>query len=123
MRELSSLRSRIDKIDGEVLNLLKERVELAKEIGALKREKGLPIIDKGREEDVYARLSEKARVLGIAVSDVKSIFREIIRMCTAVQSLQMEETREKKAGSDLGACKSGKTPRAAFQGEVGAYSE
>jgi chorismate mutase len=114
VRELSSLRSRIDKIDGEVLNLLKKRVELAKEIGVLKREKGLPIIDKGREEDVYARLSEKARVLGIAVSDVKSIFREIIKMCTAVQSLQIEETRGKKITVDLSAHTSGKTRKSGF---------
>jgi len=56
----------------------------------------------------------------IPISNVKLIYREILRMCTAVQT---KETREKKAGSDLGACKSGKTPRAAFQGEVGAYSE
>ena len=120
MRELSSLRSRIDRIDGEILNLLRKRVELAGKIGVLKMEKGLPVIDEAREEDVYTRLSEKAKALGITVSDVKSIYREIIRMCTAVQA---KETEEKKTTASLGVRKSEKISSVAFQGEVGAYSE
>jgi len=123
VRKLSSLRSRIDKIDGEILNLLRKRVELAGEIGVLKREKGLPIRDEGREEDVYARLSEKAKALRIAVSDVKSIYREIIRMCTAAQSLQTDETGGEEITTDIGVHKFGNVSRVAFQGEVGAYSE
>jgi len=123
VRELSSLRSRIDRIDGEILNLLRKRVELAGKIGVLKMEKELPIIDEAREEDVYTRLSEKAKALGIAMSDVQSIYREIIRMCTAVQSSPAEETGEKTITTSPDAHKLGKTPRAAFQGEVGAYSE
>ena len=120
MRELSSLRSRIDEIDREILNLLMKRVKLAERIGVLKRQRGLPIRDEGREEDVYARLSEKAKVLGIPISDVKSIYREIMRMCTVVQA---KETKEKKTTASLGVHKGGKTSRVAFQGEVGAYSE
>jgi len=120
VRELSSLRSRIDKIDGEILNLLRKRVELAGKTGVLKREKRLPIVDEVREEDVYARLSKKAKVLGIPVSDVKSIYREIMRMCTAVQA---KETKEKKTTASLGVHKFDKIARVAFQGEVGAYSE
>jgi len=120
VRELSSLRSRIDRIDGEILNLLRKRVELAGKIGVLKMEKGLPVIDEAREEDVYTRLSEKAKALGITVSDVKSIYREIIRMCTAVQA---KETEEKKTTASLGVRKSEKISSVAFQGEVGAYSE
>jgi len=120
VRELSSLRSRIDRIDGEILNLLRKRVELAGKIGVLKMEKGLPIIDEAREEDVYTRLSEKAKALGITVSDVKSIYREIIRMCTAVQA---KETEEKKTPASLGVRKFEKISSVAFQGEVGAYSE
>ena len=120
MRELSSLRSRIDEIDREILNLLMKRVKLAERIGVLKRQRGLPIRDEGREEDVYARLSEKAKVLGIPISDVKSIYREIMKMCTVVQA---KETKEKKTTASLGVHKSSKTSRVAFQGEVGAYSE
>ena len=123
MRELSRLRDRIDEIDGEILSLLKKRVDLAVEIGALKRKKGLPVRDEGREEDVYTRLSEKAKALGIPISDMKSIYREIIGMCTAVQSLQTEETGKKKVAAEIGVRKFGKTTAVAFQGEVGAYSE
>jgi len=120
VRELSSLRSRIDKIDREILNLLEKRVKLARKIGVLKKKKRLPIIDEGREEDVYARLSEKAKPLGLAVSDIRSIYREIMRMCTTVQSLQ---STEEKITMHPRARSSDKTPNVAFQGEVGAYSE
>ena len=120
MKEISSLRRRIDEIDGEILKLLRKRVELAGKIGVLKREKGLPIRDEGREKDIYARLSEKAKILGLPVSDVRSVYREVMRICTVVQG---EGTKEKKITSDAGERKIGRSSGVAFQGEVGAYSE
>ncbi len=120
MKEISSLRRRIDEIDGEILNFLRRRVELAGEIGVLKREKGLQIRDEGREKDVYAKLSKKAKTLGLPVSDVISVYKEIIGMCTVVQR---QDTKEKKVIPDAGVRRIGKSSRVAFQGEVGAYSE
>jgi len=120
VKEISSLRRRIDEIDGEILNFLRKRVELAGKIGVLKREKGLQIRDEGREKDVYAKLSGKAKILGLPVSDVISVYREIMRMCTVVQG---EDTKEKRIVPDVGVRKIGKSSRVAFQGEVGAYSE
>lgn len=120
MKELSLLRNRIDEIDGEILNLLRKRVELAGKIGVLKTEKGLPIRDEGREKDVYTRLSEKAKTLGLPVSEVKSIYKEIMRLCTVVEG---EGTGENEITSDLGVRKSSKSSGVAFQGEFGAYSE
>lgn len=53
--ELSELRKKIDGIDAEMLRLLRERMAAAEEIGAWKRERGVPVRDPAREEDMIAR--------------------------------------------------------------------
>ncbi len=52
MKDLILLREKLDSVDAEILRLYSERMELAKEIGEVKRVNGLPIVDKAREEEV-----------------------------------------------------------------------
>ena len=53
------LRDRIEQIDGDMAALFEQRMECAAEIAAYKREKGLPILDKGREKVLIERNSKK----------------------------------------------------------------
>lgn len=55
MDRLSSERERIDRIDEEMARLFEERMAAAARIAAWKREKGLPVRDEAREQDVLAR--------------------------------------------------------------------
>lgn len=50
------MRGRIDGIDGEIVRLLDERARVGREVGAIKRELGLPLHNPGRERDVLRRL-------------------------------------------------------------------
>ncbi len=52
MKNISSLRNQIDKVDQKILDLLKKRFYLAKEIGKYKKEKGLLIKDSLREKEI-----------------------------------------------------------------------
>ncbi len=50
--KLKQYRSGIDALDGEILALLNRRGSIALEIGATKREAGLPVVELGRERAV-----------------------------------------------------------------------
>ena len=47
--DMNEFRSRIDEIDTEMVELYKKRLGIAEQIGAYKRENGLPIYDSERE--------------------------------------------------------------------------
>jgi chorismate mutase len=50
--ELETLREKITLIDNELLEMLEDRIELAKEIAEVKIENNIPIEDLKREEEV-----------------------------------------------------------------------
>lgn len=58
---IEELRRQIDSIDDQILALLNERARLVLKMGSLKKEKGLPIYDAGRENTILARIQEKNR--------------------------------------------------------------
>jgi len=57
-KSLSSLRSEIDKIDKQLVELLNRRAEVATRIGQLKDEQGLEVWSPAREEEVIQRVLE-----------------------------------------------------------------
>ena len=63
--KLERLRRRIVELDEELIGLVGERRDLVLEIGRLKREMGLPVLDPGREAEVVRRAAEIARKLGV----------------------------------------------------------
>jgi chorismate mutase len=83
--DLNILREKISALDEQILRLLAERVNVAREIGKIKREKGKPITDRGREKQVYARVRMYAEKLGLNPGDCEQVFKEIVRMCKRVQ--------------------------------------
>ena len=57
--DIEVLRQAIDKIDEKILNLINQRLSLAKQIGNLKKQGGIQIKDSGREKEILNRLQEK----------------------------------------------------------------
>jgi len=85
LERIKSLRKDIDEIDERILHFLKDRVEICKTVGAIKRENGIPIRDQQREEEQYRNLMERASELGLDPHEVKAVYREIIAMGMHVQ--------------------------------------
>ena len=52
---LEELRARIDAIDAELIRLFSDRMNVAAEIAAYKKEHGLPVLDADRERDKLDR--------------------------------------------------------------------
>ena len=49
--ELSDYRKKLDEIDDEILRLFAERMEIAADIAAWKKERELPVLDARREKE------------------------------------------------------------------------
>ena len=48
-------REQINRIDEEILKLYAERMKISEEIGRIKAEKGLPVYDAAREDEILKR--------------------------------------------------------------------
>ena len=83
--EIEDWRIRIDELTDSVIALLNKRAVYATEIGKIKKQKGLPVFDEGREQSVLNLVAEKAAKAGGPLSgeSVRRIFKVI-----------MEETRK-----------------------------
>ena len=52
MDELAEIREQLDRIDARIARLFEERMEACGRIGRIKKEKGLQVLDEGREAEV-----------------------------------------------------------------------
>jgi chorismate mutase len=56
-QRILNLRNAIDTVDRRLIELLQERASLAAEIGQVKKEIGMEILDPGREDKVKKKLA------------------------------------------------------------------
>ena len=70
MERLHELRTEIDGIDRQIIELLEERAKLTREIGKIKRELNLPVKDEKREEEVLKRAGR-----------FREVFKKIMEVC------------------------------------------
>lgn len=56
MQTIEDLRKQIDKIDQEIIKLLDRRYEIACNIGALKAQNDINVLDNGRENIIYSKI-------------------------------------------------------------------
>jgi chorismate mutase len=83
--ELNVIRTEIETIDRELISLIARRVSLAKQVGAVKREEGLPTLDPQREAEVVSRAGRMARNAGLDEESVRSIFWHLVETSRRVQ--------------------------------------
>ncbi|MCX7994270.1 MAG: prephenate dehydrogenase/arogenate dehydrogenase family protein [candidate division WOR-3 bacterium] len=78
MDRLNDLRKNIKKIDCEILDLIKKRIELSKEIGRLKKKAGIPLRDWSVEKDVIGNAINHAGRRGLDVNFTRMLITRII---------------------------------------------
>jgi len=84
-QRLRAIRDRIEQVDREIIALIGERVQLAREVGGVKREMGAPTLDPAREAMVVRRAGELAREAGVGDEDVRYIFWHLIGLSRRAQ--------------------------------------
>lgn len=77
-------RARIDKLDETIAGLLKERMELAREIGALKAGEQIPVKDDARERVVLEHVASVAGEPALADA-VERVYRQILEESRRLQ--------------------------------------
>jgi len=82
---LQELRTKIEKLDRELVALIGKRRDLAIEVGQAKAELGLPILDPQQEAKVVRRAAEIARELGIDEEVTRDVIWRIIAAARDVQ--------------------------------------
>jgi chorismate mutase/prephenate dehydratase len=87
---IGRLRLSIDEIDEKILELINQRLSLAKKVGNFKKQGGIQIKDRNREKEIMERLLEKNNG---PVSDdgLRNIFDAIIAEGRNVQSTDEPE--------------------------------
>ena len=83
--DIGVLRQAIDEIDEKILDLINQRLSLAKQIGDFKKQRGIQITDSGREKEILNRLLEKNNG-PLGVDGLRNIFEAIIAEGRNVQS-------------------------------------
>lgn len=58
--ELSEIRTKIDAVDDQLLKLFLERMELSEAVAAYKNEHKLPILNRAREREILAKVTQRA---------------------------------------------------------------
>ena len=83
--ELAGLRTEIEAIDRNILELISRRVDAARSVGRAKRAGNLPILDPAREAAVVRRAVELAREHMLDEESVRQVFWHIIGLCRRAQ--------------------------------------
>ena len=82
--DLDEWRSRINNLDGQILNLLNQRAEAALKIGDLKRHSGAPVYAPEREAEVFRRVTD-ANAGPLTADMARAVWREILSACRALE--------------------------------------
>ena len=81
---LTELRSQIDKLDDELLELLTRRMRVSRDIGQYKKEHNMPVLQAQRYDELLARRAGQAAQMGMD--------REFMR--TVLQAIHEESIRQ-----------------------------
>jgi chorismate mutase len=82
---LDELRTEIEDIDREIVELVARRTYVADTIADVKAEQNLPTTDESQEERVMQRAAENAERFEVDANLVKAVFRLLIELNKAEQ--------------------------------------
>ncbi len=124
--DLKQLRDQIDSIDEQLVQLFTQRMEIAAQVAEYKRANGLPILNRTREREVLAKVSE-----GLAApmdQFTRRLFTELMSMSRTYQSVCMAQPQDEPGAAIRAALQSSPrklpgTAMVACQGVEGAYSQ
>ena len=91
--DFSDWRSEIDRIDGEIMNLLKRRAEIVAEIGRAKAQMGMAVVDKERERQILRRIGNDSHAV-LSSEAAHCVFRCIIKESRRIQAAIIEQKVE-----------------------------
>jgi chorismate mutase/prephenate dehydratase len=123
--DLEVLRGKIDNIDKQVVDLLKDRMEVSAQVADYKKEHGLPVLAASRERALLGKVAAQA---GEELADyTQSIYRSILAASRSYQNARLG--KQSKVYESIRSALSStndlfpQRPTVACQGVEGAYSQ
>ena len=80
---IEQLRNEIDNIDSQLISLFNLRYAYCNEIGKLKKEQGITVLDSNRDQEIINRLSEEEWYDGM----VEALWPTIMSFSKSLQSV------------------------------------
>ena len=89
-QKLRDLRVFIDDLDRRIVGLLNERVSVVEDIGRVKRDADMPVVEPDREARVFENVRSVTSDDPLAQQAMQRIFERIIEEMRQIQKLRME---------------------------------
>ncbi len=74
---IRQLRSQIDEIDNQLMDLLAKRMRICREIGTYKKEHNMTVLQAGRYNEILEKRGAQGSLIGLSPQSVAHIFEEI----------------------------------------------
>ena len=93
MKELTQIRQELDAVDRQIVALFETRMALSREVAAYKMAKGMPVLDRSREEQV---LDSRCAMLADPhwEPSVRALFEKIMALSRAEQEKLLQASGE-----------------------------
>lgn len=88
-RELDDLRTEIDRLDAELLEILAKRMAVARRIGDCKQQLGLPVVQPARYRQLIASLTAAGNASGVDPIFLQTLYRQIHEESVRQQSAKL----------------------------------
>lgn len=88
--DLQQLRNKIDEIDGQILSLFLERMDVCRDVAEYKRVNDLPVFQGGREEEIISRIREQTEDPALK-NGTAALFTTIMDISKHLQNQRMLE--------------------------------
>ena len=116
--DLSTLRAQIDDIDGQILKLFNERMEVCRQVGEFKKVNKLPVMQGNREQEIIDRVRSSSPA-GLE-DGAEVLFQNIMDISKGLQNIGMYKDSELREYESF---ISENAKKIACQGTAGSYSE
>ncbi len=90
MSDINKLRDKIDKITFDVIRLLKERNDVAKEIGNLKNNLGIGVTDEERENQLRSKVRSLCKEIGLDEKTAMTMLNFLLNESVKIQSVDKQ---------------------------------
>ena len=86
MKDLNSLRKEIDGIDRQIVALFEQRMAVTQQVGRYKLANNIPVLDRGREEQVLAGK--------VALLEDKSLSEDVTDLFEAIMAISRRQQQK-----------------------------
>jgi len=84
---IAELRTQVDIIDLQLLESIKKRATLARQMGVIKKDAGAPLRDTARESTILEKIIQENRCSEprLPDSDLENLYRCLMQICLKIQ--------------------------------------